>query len=84
MYDVVLDRITILSDFATRACQEPSCGTRDEDGVVVSCHSVNCGEKRMEPSLQRELRGMRYMRELIEGLETAEFEKRAAEDKRGK
>jgi hypothetical protein len=84
MYDFVLDRIAILSDFATRNCCEPSCGTRDEDGDVVSCTSAHCGERRIDDHHQRELQCMRDMRALIEWLERDEIAKAAAADKAAK
>ena len=85
-YDFILDRIAVLSDYATRACREPSCGARDEDGNVVSCLSKDCGEKRIAEHLQRELQVMRDLRTLIEWLERSELQKAAAADKasRGK
>jgi hypothetical protein len=81
-YDYVLDRIAVLSDFASRSCREPSCGTRDEDGNVVSCSSKHCGEKRMEVHHRRELQVMRDIRALIEWLERSELQKAVAEDKK--
>lgn len=83
MYEFALDRIAILSDFATRNCREPSCGTRDEDGEVASCKSPHCGERRMEEHHQRELQIMRDVCALIEWLERAELQ-RAAEAAKGK
>ena len=84
MYDFVLDRIAILSDFATRNCREPSCGTRDEEGNVISCTSEHCGERRIAEDHQRELQVMRDMRALIEWLERAELERAAEADKKSK
>lgn len=83
MYDFVIDRIAILSDFATRNCREPSCGTR-EDGEVISCSSANCGEKRLAEHHRRELQVMRDMRGFIEAYERTQIEKAAASDKASK
>lgn len=84
MYDFAIDRITVLTDFAKRHCREPTCGARDEDGALVSCRSDQCGEKRLEEWLRRELQVMRDLRELVEWLERDELAKLAAEDKKGK
>ncbi len=84
MYDYALDRIAILSDFGTRNCREPTCGARDEDGVLVSCNSKHCGERRMEEHHQRELQIMRDVRALVEWLERAELERTAEADKKSK
>lgn len=82
MYDFAIDRITVLTDFATRNCREPTCGARDEDGAVVSCKSDQCGERRLEEWHRRELQVMRDLRALVEGLERVELAKLAAEDKK--
>lgn len=82
LYDFAIDRITVLADFAVRNCREPTCGARDEDGVLVSCRSDRCGEKRLEESHRRELQVMRDLRALVEGLERVELAKLAAEDKK--
>lgn len=81
MYDYAIDRITVLTDFATRRCREPTCGARDEDGALVSCNSEQCGERRLEEWHRRELRVMRDVRKLVERIERDELEKLAAEDK---
>lgn len=84
MYDYVLDRLASLNARALMECREPSCGEmRDEDGLLVSCQSENCGEKLMLPGWRRELQVMRDFRALIERLEQKELEAIAAAD-RGK
>jgi hypothetical protein len=84
IYDFVLDRLASLTVRATMECKEPTCGARDEDGEVVSCSSVNCGEKLMMVGWRRELQVMKDVRALVEGLERAELQREAAADKRGK
>lgn len=86
VYDFVIDRLASLSVHATIACREPTCGARDEEGNLVSCESKDCGEKLMLSGWRRELRVMRVVKAWVEGLERAEQQKHAAEDKanRGK
>jgi hypothetical protein len=73
-----------LNVHASLACREPTCGARDEQGEVISCESVNCGEKLMLDGYKRELLVMRDLKALIEWLERSELEKQAAADKKGK
>lgn len=80
----LIERLGSLSVHATLACREPTCGARDETGELVSCLSVNCGEKLMLSGYQRELKVWRIVRAWIEMLERAELERLAAADKRGK
>lgn len=84
IYDYILDRLSSLAARASLECREPTCGARDETGEVVSCSSKNCGEKLMMAGWRRELRVMRDIKALVEGLERVEVERLAAADKRGK
>lgn len=84
IYDYVTDRLASLSARSLIECQEPTCGAKNEEGEIISCLSVNCGEKRMMSGWKRELKAMRYVKALVEGLERAELQREAAADKRGK
>jgi len=84
IYSYAIDRMSSLAVHASLACREPTCGARDEEGDLISCQSVHCGEKLMLSGYRRELTVMRDIRALIEALERAELERLAAGDKRGK
>lgn len=80
-YGYILDRLASLNVRATISCLEPTCGARDEDGIVISCISKNCGEKLMLEGWRRELASMRYVKELIEWADRFELKKLADNDK---
>jgi hypothetical protein len=84
IYLQVMDDLFSLENRAREACLEPTCGARDEDGEIISCSSVNCGEKIMLSGYRRRLQVMRDVKALVEGLERAQLEQQAAADKRGK
>jgi hypothetical protein len=85
IFDYVLDRLASLAVRASMECREPTCGARDpETNEVISCLSKDCGEKLMLAGWRRELQVMRDIRALVEGLERAEMQRNAADDKKGK
>jgi len=73
MFDFILDRLTLLTMHARASCKEPTCGAREE-GEIVSCSSVHCGERLMMEGWRRELHVMRLFKRLIEHLEQQELE----------
>ena len=83
VFDFLLDRITDGRRRARAACQEPTCGAR-EQGVVVSCASVNCGEKKMHSGWRRELRACLILRGMVLERERQEIERTAQADRKGK
>lgn len=80
IYTVTMEEIFDLELKAKAACREPTCGAR-EDGEIVSCASVNCGEKLMLDGYRRKLQVKRDIKLLVEGLERAEMERQFAEEK---
>jgi hypothetical protein len=84
MFLFALDRLASLEARAKIECLEPSCGTRDDEGVHSCTNSKNCGEKLMLAGWRRELQAMRDVKALVEGLERREQELEAAKDRRGK
>lgn len=80
VYDFLMDRITDGRRRAREACQEPTCGAREE-GRVISCSSPNCGEKKMLSGWRRELRACVLLRDMVLQTERAAIERIAAADK---
>ena len=83
VFDFLMDRITDGRRRARFACQEPTCGAMDEDGKVISCASVNCGEKLMLSGWRRELRACVLLRNMVLEKEQREMEQ-AAPARKGK
>lgn len=83
IYDYILDRLASLAARASLECRESTCGARDEETKeVISCASKDCGEKLMMAGWRRELRVMRDIKALVEGLERAELERQNPKGKR--
>lgn len=83
VFDFLLDRISDGRRRARAACQEPTCGAREE-GKVISCRSVHCGERLMLSGWRRELRACVLLRNMVLEIEQKDLERQAAADKRGK
>jgi hypothetical protein len=84
LYDLALDFIGSGNARSKMVCQEPTCGARDEEGNLISCASAQCGEKKMRYGWRASLQIGRDLRALVEGLERAEMQRNAADDKKGK